>query len=211
MLLKLPKLSYSYQDIEPYIDKDTMKIHYNKHHLTYINNLNKAISEDYNMNNLSLERIIEKVDIKYPFIRNNAGGVYNHNIFWEILIPPSKFKNPSKKMDKIFSDNFGSFNSFKKKFSECSIKLFGSGWIWLCIDDKKNLFICSTPNQDNPMMRKINYKGIPILGLDVWEHAYYLKYQNRRKDYVSSFWNIINWEKVEDNYENYIKHCVIAN
>ncbi|WP_185873076.1 superoxide dismutase [Blattabacterium cuenoti] len=203
MSFKLPKLSYSYKDFEPYIDEKTMEIHYKKHHLTYVNNLNNIIS-DTDMKDLSIEEILRRSHIESPVVKNNAGGVYNHNLFWKILIPSSKFIPPSKYFINIINENFSSMNSFKNKFSDISLKKFGSGWTWLCINNNKELNICITSNQDNPIMYGSECEGIPILGLDLWEHAYYLKYQNRRSDYISSFWKIINWKEVENNYNNSI-------
>ncbi|WP_238783857.1 superoxide dismutase [Blattabacterium cuenoti] len=203
MSFKIPKLPYSYEDLEPFIDKKTMEIHYTKHHATYTENLNKFISGT-DMINLSIEEILRRAHIEVPGIRNNSGGYYNHNIFWEILIPNEKFENPSINFSNILERDFKSFNSFKEKFTNLAMNCFGSGWTWLCVKNKK-LTICSTANQDNPLMYGMGCEGIPILGLDVWEHAYYLKYQNRRIDYISSFWKIINWKKVEKNYINNIK------
>ncbi|WP_185861919.1 superoxide dismutase [Blattabacterium cuenoti] len=202
MSFKLPKLSYSYKDFEPYIDRKTMDIHYNKHHATYTSNLNKAVLET-DMKNLSIEDILKRAHMATPMIRNNSGGFYNHNLFWEILIPHSQYIEPSLYLHEIFKKNFKSFDFFKEKFSTVAANCFGSGWTWLCIK-KNKLIICSTKNQDNPLMYGIGCEGIPILGLDIWEHAYYIQYQNRRLDYISSFWNIINWKKIEENYKKII-------
>ncbi|WP_341656063.1 superoxide dismutase [Blattabacterium cuenoti] len=199
MSFKLPKLPYSYKDFEPYIDKKTMDIHYNKHHATYTNNLNKAISNT-SMINLSIIEILKRAHIESPIIRNNGGGFYNHNLFWEILIPHTKYTHPSREFNEIIQKNFDSFDSFKDNFSKISTQHFGSGWTWLCVENEK-LTICSTKNQDNPIMYGMGCEGIPILGLDIWEHAYYLQYQNRRSDYIYSFWKIVNWIKVEENYK----------
>ncbi|WP_185873630.1 superoxide dismutase [Blattabacterium cuenoti] len=199
MSFKLPKLSYSYEDFEPFIDKKTMEIHYTKHHEGYTNNLNKAISNT-DMINLSIKEILRRAKMETPIIRNNSGGFYNHNLYWEILIPHLKYSPPSKNFHNIIQKNFESFDLFKEKFYSLSMNCFGSGWAWVCVKNKK-LSICSTTNQDNPLMLGIGCEGIPILGLDVWEHAYYLQYQNRRSDYILSFWNIINWKKVEENYQ----------
>ncbi|WP_185857729.1 superoxide dismutase [Blattabacterium cuenoti] len=198
MSFKLPKLLYSYQDFEPYIDRKTMDIHYNKHHATYTNNLNEAILNT-KITNFSIEKILKIAHTESSVIRNNSGGFYNHNLFWEILIPHIKYTHPSTSFDKIIQKNFNSFDLFKKSFSQTAISHFGSGWIWLCVK-KDKLEICSTNNQDNPIMYGMGCEGFPILGLDVWEHAYYLQYQNRRLDYISSFWKIVNWKKVEENY-----------
>ncbi|WP_185858305.1 superoxide dismutase [Blattabacterium cuenoti] len=205
MLFKLPKLSYSYEDFEPFIDKKTMDIHYNKHHATYTNNLNKAISSScIDMKSLSIEEILRRAHMETPTIRNNSGGFYNHNIFWDILIPHSKYVQPSPYLNEIFKKYFKSFDSFKDKFSTIAANCFGSGWTWLCVKEKI-LQICSTKNQDNPLMYNTGCDGVPILGLDIWEHAYYLQYQNRRLDYISSFWNIVDWKKVEKNYQKAVK------
>ncbi|WP_212113241.1 superoxide dismutase [Candidatus Shikimatogenerans silvanidophilus] len=198
MEYKLPNLNYSYDYLEPYIDSKTMEIHHTKHHKTYIDNLNKAIKSNLNLSNKSLEEILKlsKQDI---FIKNNAGGVYNHNFFWNILGKNYKINDISFFIKDI-NKYFGSFENFKKNFTKVSLNHFGSGWIWLCISKNNELIIGSTPNQDNPLMPDSNIQGIPILGLDVWEHAYYLKYQNRRIEYIKSFWNIINWKYVENLY-----------
>ncbi|WP_113738275.1 superoxide dismutase [Blattabacterium clevelandi] len=198
MSFKLPKLSYSYKDFEPYIDQRTMKIHYIKHHAGYTNNLNQVINGT-DMENLSIKEILRRANIENPIVRNNSGGFYNHNLFWEILIPHSKSIPPSEYLNEVFKKKFKTFDLFKEKFTAVAMNRFGSGWAWLCVKEKE-LTICSTENQDNPLMLGIGNEGIPILGLDVWEHAYYLQYQNRRIDYISSFWNIINWKKVEENY-----------
>ncbi|WP_185848995.1 superoxide dismutase [Blattabacterium cuenoti] len=203
MSFKLPKLPYSYKDFEPYIDRKTMDIHYNKHHAAYTNNLNQAILNT-NMINLSIKEILKRTHMESPIIRNNSGGFYNHNLFWEILTPNTEYTHPSPYLNEIFKENFNSFDSFKENFSKVAANHFGSGWIWLCVK-KEKLSICSTINQDNPLMYGMGCEGIPILGLDVWEHAYYLQYQNRRLDYISSFWNIVNWIKVEENYKKNMK------
>ncbi|WP_185862474.1 superoxide dismutase [Blattabacterium cuenoti] len=203
MSFKLPKLSYSYKDLEPYIDEKTMEIHYMKHHAGYTNNLNKAI-DGTDLALLSIEEILRRSNIEKPIVRNNGGGFYNHNLFWEILIPHLNYTPPSKYIKNVIEKDFQSFDSFKEQFSSTAMNRFGSGWAWLCVKEKK-LTICSTANQDNPMMLGIGCEGVPILGLDVWEHAYYLQYQNRRADYISSFWNVINWKKVEKNYKEAIE------
>lgn len=203
MSFKLPKLSYSYKDLEPYIDQKTMEIHYTKHHAGYTNNLNNAI-EGTDLTHLSIEEILRRSKIEKPIIRNNGGGFYNHNFFWEILIPHLDYTPPSKYLKKAIEKDFKSFDTFKEKFTSIAMNRFGSGWTWVCVKEKK-LTICSTANQDNPIMLGIGCEGVPILGLDVWEHAYYLQYQNRRTDYISSFWNIVNWKKIEENYKKAIE------
>ncbi|WP_185860487.1 superoxide dismutase [Blattabacterium cuenoti] len=203
MSFKLPKLFYSYKDFEPYIDRKTMNIHYNKHHANYTNNLNKAILNT-NMINFSITKILKIAHVESPIIRNNSGGFYNHNLFWEILIPNIKYVHPSSDLNDILNKNFNSFDSFKETFSKVAANHFGSGWVWLCVKEEK-LTICSTGNQDNPLMCGMGCEGVPILGLDLWEHAYYLQYQNRRLDYISSFWKIVNWIQVEENYKKAMK------
>lgn len=196
----LPKLSYSYDALEPHIDKATMEIHHGKHHQAYVTNLNKAIETlEKNLveDSKSLENIFEKM-LKFPeAIRNNGGGHYNHSLFWS-LMKPNGGGNPKGKLGDAIMNTFGSFDEFKKQFNDASMKRFGSGWAWLVVQDGK-LVIGSTANQDNPLMRLRGkgLKGKPVLALDVWEHAYYLKNQNRRADYITSFWNVVNWEAAE--------------
>jgi superoxide dismutase, Fe-Mn family len=200
----LPKLAYDYQALEPHIDKLTMEIHYSKHHQAYVNNLNKAIETiDKKLvdHSKTLDKIFENMS-KFPdVVRNNAGGHYNHTLFWSLLKPNGGGIPKGKLADDIAS-TFGSFDEFKKKFNEAATKVFGSGWAWLVVSNGK-LVITSTPNQDNPLMNlNGNKKGTPILALDVWEHAYYLKNQNRRADYIASFWNVVNWETSENLYNS---------
>jgi len=198
----LPKLDYNYDSLEPYIDAKTMEIHHTKHHQAYINNLNQAI-KGTDAEKLDLEEILRNVS-KYPTtVRNNGGGHWNHTFFWKLL----KINNgrlPSGKLLDQINKDFGSFDKFKDEFTKAALSRFGSGWAWLIISNGK-LKVTSTPNQDNPLMDIAEEKGIPILGLDVWEHAYYLKYQNRRNEYVANFWNIINWEFVEQIFKEYFK------
>ncbi len=202
-LYSLPKLPYSYDALEPHIDKMTMEIHYSKHHNAYVNNLNKALEtldKDLIEKSKTLDSIFENIS-KFPEpIRNNAGGHYNHTLFWSLLKQNGGGEPKGKLADGIKS-SFGTFEEFKKQFADASMKCFGSGWIWLVVQDNK-LVIGSTANQDNPLMRLKGkgLKGKPILALDVWEHAYYLKNQNRRAEYISSFWNVINWEIAENFY-----------
>ncbi|MBG6185706.1 Fe-Mn family superoxide dismutase [Flavobacterium sp. CAN_S2] len=196
----LPKLPYSYDALEPHIDKATMEIHHSKHHQAYVTNLNKAIETlDKNLveHSKSLENIFEKMS-KFPeAIRNNGGGHYNHSLFWS-LMKPNGGGTPKGKLGDAIMSTFGSFDEFKKQFSDASMKRFGSGWAWLVVQEGK-LVIGSTANQDNPLMRLRGkgLKGKPVLALDVWEHAYYLKNQNRRADYIASFWNVVNWDEAE--------------
>ncbi len=194
----LEQLPYSYDALEPYFDKQTMEIHHSKHHQAYINNLNAAI-EDTEMAYIPLERLLGDIS-KYPVsVRNNGGGHYNHDLFWKILMP-NKGKGPRGKLYEDIIISFGSFEQFQQLFSDAAKSRFGSGWAWLSVDKSGKLFISSTPNQDNPLMDVVDKKGTPILGLDVWEHAYYLKFQNRRPDYIDTFWHVINWEEVEKRY-----------
>ena len=195
MAFKLPNLNYRYNDLEPFIDTKTMEIHHKRHHNLYITNLNNAI-EGTPKENLSIEEIC-KIHSENPAIRNNGGGHYNHSLFWEILTPDGG-GNPVGNIADLITSSFGSYENFKEKFSTASMTRFGSGWGWLCqVND--HLEICSTANQDNPLMPGIcNDESIPLLGLDVWEHAYYLNYQNKRVDYINAFFNLINWEKVNE-------------
>ena len=199
----LPELGYSYDALEPYIDKATMEIHFSKHHAGYITNLNNAI-KGTDFENTSLEELLKNIS-KYPVgVRNNGGGHYNHSMFWQILSPKGGGEPTGKLADAITS-TFGSFQKFKEEFENSAKTRFGSGWAWLSLDDQGKLFISSTPNQDNPLMDISDKKGTPLLCLDVWEHAYYLKYQNKRPDYINAFWNLVNWKEVENRFENIIK------
>ncbi|CAN5188266.1 superoxide dismutase [Mn] [soil metagenome] len=199
----LPALPYPYDALEPHIDRQTMEIHHDKHHQGYVNNLNKAV-EGLKGPEVSLEEMLKSVS-KYPAaIRNNGGGHWNHSFFWEILRPSyaaSAPVAPSGKLgDAIFS-TFGSFQKFQEQFEAAGKERFGSGWAWLIVGADKKLAICSTANQDNPLMDVAEIKGTPILAIDVWEHAYYLKYQNKRADYLTAFWRIVNWDKAEDLFK----------
>jgi Fe-Mn family superoxide dismutase len=199
----LPQLPYPYDVLEPYIDKMTMEIHHTKHHQAYVNNLNSALEKYSEFHNLELEEILKNLDqlpeeIKTA-IRNNGGGHYNHSLFWEIM-GPNGGGEPKGKLKEEIEKNFGSFEEFKKLFSETAIKHFGSGWAWLVITSDKKLKVYSLLNQDNPLMNG----DIPIMGLDVWEHAYYLKYQNRRAEYVEAWWHVVNWNKIEENLLKYL-------
>jgi Fe-Mn family superoxide dismutase len=197
MSFELQKLPYSYSALEPHIDSLTMEIHHSKHHGAYTNNLNKAI-EGTELEKLSIEEILKNVSKRSPAVRNNGGGFYNHNLFWSILSPNGGGK-PFGEISKAIDKHFGSFDAFKEKFSNAAATRFGSGWAWL-VDRQGELVVFLTPNQDNPLMDISEIKGHPLLALDVWEHAYYLKYQNRRPDYINSFWNIVNWEEVENRF-----------
>jgi Fe-Mn family superoxide dismutase len=205
MAFTLPNLPYAYDALEPHIDARTMEIHHTKHHNAYVTNLNVAIEKHADLQNKSLEELISNIqslpETARNAVRNNGGGHWNHSFFWEIMTPNA----PGKPVDKIadaIQKRFGSFEKFKEEFATAAISRFGSGWAWLIVKDGE-LFVTSTPNQDNPLMDIAEMKGSPILGLDVWEHAYYLKYQNRRPDYVLAFWNVINWEKVNELYVKY--------
>ncbi|WP_288073004.1 superoxide dismutase [Hydrotalea sp.] len=197
MLFTLPALPYAYDALEPFIDTATMQFHYGKHHQTYLDNLNKAIAGTPHEGK-SLEELVAAAGTISPAVRNNGGGHWNHSFFWEILAPKAG-GTPTGDLTKAIDAAFGSFDAFKEKFANAGMTRFGSGWVWLIVKDGK-LEISSTPNQDNPLMDVAEVKGQPILGVDVWEHAYYLKYQNRRVEYLSAFWNVVNWQKVAEHY-----------
>ena len=198
MAFKLPDLDYSYDSLEPYIDSKTMEIHYGKHHAGYTANLNNAI-QGTEMENHSINQILENLDMNNSALRNNGGGFFNHCLYWEIM-GPNCGGTPSGDLLNSINDNFDSFENFKNLFSKAAATRFGSGWAWLCVLENGKLEICSTANQDVPIMPGIGSGCSPILGIDVWEHAYYLNYQNRRPDYVDAFFNVINWEKVNEKY-----------
>ncbi|MCO6459891.1 MAG: superoxide dismutase [Saprospiraceae bacterium] len=195
MSFTLPSLSYEYDGLQPYIDAETMHIHHTKHHQGYVNNLNKAI-EGTEFENMSIEDILKNVDKASPAIRNNGGGHYNHSLFWKLLSPNGT--HPSGDALEGINKKWSSFDKFKEAFSQAAATRFGSGWAWLVVLEDGSFEICSTPNQDNPIMGKdiCGVKGFPILGIDVWEHAYYLKYQNRRPEYIEAFFNVIDWNEV---------------
>src|SRR6476620_8739359 len=197
MAFTLPALPYAHNALEPYIDELTMQIHHGKHHQAYVDNLNKAIAGTPNEGK-SLEELVKAAGSISPAVRNNGGGHWNHSFFWEILGPNAGGK-PSGKLADAINAAFGTFESFQEKFAAGGVGRFGSGWVWLIVKDGK-LEISSTPNQDNPLMDVAEVKGTPVLGVDVWEHAYYLKYQNRRPDYLKAVWNAINWKKVEEHF-----------
>lgn len=195
MSFELPQLPYAYNALEPYIDAMTMEIHYTKHHAAYTNNLNAAVAGT-DLEKLSIGDLMKNVS-KYPVaVRNNGGGFYNHSLFWKLMSPNAGGEPKGLVLDAL-NRHFGSFEKFKEEFSKTAAGRFGSGWAWLVMDSSGKLTIGSTPNQDNPLMDISELKGKPVLGLDVWEHAYYLKYQNRRPDYISAFWNVVNWQEVE--------------
>lgn len=190
----LPQLPYGYDALEPHIDKMTMEIHHSKHHKTYVDNLNKALDEAH-VHTHSIEEVMKNVSKMTPAVRNNGGGHYNHSLFWKLMKPNGGGEPKGDLADAIKRD-FGSFEKFREQFNDAASKRFGSGWAWLVKQDGK-LVIGSTPNQDNPLMDVAEIKGVPILGLDVWEHAYYLKHQNKRADYIKSWWNVVNWEEAQ--------------
>ena len=196
-------LPYGYVALEPFIDKQTVEIHYGKHHKAYYDNFMNAI-EGKELERIEITEIFKTIS-KYPAaVRNNGGGYYNHTFYWEGMKPDGGIL-PKGKLSEVITKTFGSFDELKKLFSDSGKNQFGSGWAWLCLDDKGNLFICSTPNQDNPLMDIAEKKGIPLLTMDVWEHAYYLKYQNKRPDYIDAFWNLVNWEEITRRYETALK------
>ena len=198
MAFELPKLQYAYDALEPHIDARTMEIHHTKHHAGYTNNLNNAIAGSA-LENQSIEDILTNLDMSNMAVRNNGGGFFNHSLFWEIMNPEDKGRLSGPLKEAIEAE-YGSFDGFKEAFSKAAATRFGSGWAWLCVHKGGKVEICSSANQDNPLMPGVSCGGYPILGLDVWEHAYYLNYQNRRPDYISAFFNVINWNEVERRY-----------
>ena len=198
MSFTLPELKFSYNALEPHIDARTMEIHDSKHHQVYTNKLNSAL-ESSGFAFDSIEDLLAKIDMKNMALRNNAGGFYNHKLFWEIMTPSSN-SEMSPELNDAIEKSFGTFQEFKSQFSSAAASRFGSGWAWLCVKDGE-LEICSSANQDNPLMPMIGCGGIPILGIDVWEHAYYLNYQNRRPDYINAFFEVINWGVVSNKFD----------
>ena len=198
MAFTLPNLPYEFAALEPHIDAKTMEIHHDKHHAAYVTNLNAAI-QGTEHEGKTIEELLAHISKLPPAVRNNGGGHWNHSMFWEIMAPKAG-GNPSGDLAADIDKTFGSFDEFKKQFAQAATTRFGSGWAWLCVAEDGSLFITSTPNQDNPLMDVAEKKGQPILGLDVWEHAYYLHYQNRRPDYITSWWNVVNWEEVGKRY-----------
>ena len=199
MSFKLPALPYAYNALEPYIDAKTMEIHHGKHHQGYTTKLNAAI-EGTAAENQSIEEILQGLDMSSEAVRNNGGGYYNHCLFWEVL-SPNGGGLPSDDLAQVIVKDFGSFEDFKTAFSNAAATQFGSGWAWLCVQSGGKLEVCATPNQDNPLMPEVGCGGTPILGIDVWEHAYYLNYQNRRPDYITAFFSLINWDEVAKRFE----------
>ena len=198
MAFELPSLNYSFDALEPHIDTKTMQIHHGKHHAGYTNNLNNAI-KGTDLETMSIETILAELDLNNAAVRNNGGGFFNHSLFWNVM-SPNGGGVPSGDLAAAINDSFGSFDEFKSAFSKAAGTRFGSGWAWLCVHPGGKLEVCSTPNQDSPLMKGIGCGGQPILALDVWEHAYYLNYQNRRPDYISGFFNVINWDFVSELY-----------
>lgn len=198
MAFELPELPYAHDALEPHIDTKTMQIHHGKHHAGYTAKLNAAVAGT-DLEGKSIVEILRGLDLSNGALRNNGGGYFNHNLFWEVM-SPNGGGTPEGELASAINDAFGSFEAFKDAFSAAAATQFGSGWAWLCVNKEGKLEVCSTPNQDNPLMPGVNCEGTPILGLDVWEHAYYLNYQNRRPDYIEAFFNVINWEKVASLY-----------
>lgn len=198
MAFELPKLKYAFDALEPHIDARTMEIHHDKHHAGYTSKLNDAI-KGTDQEGKTIENILNNLDMKDKAVRNNGGGYYNHNLYWEIMSPNGGGK-PSGDLGTAIDKKFGSFDAFKEEFSKAGATQFGSGWAWLCVKDNGELEVCSSANQDNPLMPGVGCGGTPILGMDVWEHAYYLKYQNQRPAYIDAFFNVINWDEVSKRY-----------
>lgn len=201
MAFTLPPLPYAFDALEPYIDAKTMEIHHDKHHAGYTNNLNAAIAGT-DLENKDIESILKNLDMNNAAVRNNGGGFYNHSLFWQIMTPNAK-QLPEGALAEAINSSFGSFDAFKEQFSKAAATRFGSGWAWLCVHPGGKLEVCSSANQDNPLMPGIGCGAYPILGLDVWEHAYYLNYQNRRPDYITAFFNVVNWTKVAELYASH--------
>ena len=198
MAFELPALPYAFDALEPHIDAKTMEIHHGKHHNAYVTNLNNAIAGT-DAEGKSIGELMSSVSSLSPAVRNNGGGHFNHSLFWTVM-SPNGGGNPSGDLGAAIDSTFGSFEDFKAEFAKAGATRFGSGWAWLCVDSSGGLFVTSSPNQDNPTMDIAKKPGTPILGLDVWEHAYYLNYQNRRPDYIAAFWNVVNWDEVAKRY-----------
>jgi Fe-Mn family superoxide dismutase len=199
MAFELPKLTYAYDALEPHIDARTMQIHHGKHHNGYTTNLNNAISGS-DLDGQSIESILESLDMNNAVVRNNGGGFYNHRLFWSVMSPNGGGK-PTGALSDAINTAFGSFEAFKDTFAKTAATRFGSGWAWLCVIPGGAVEVCSTANQDNPLMPDVGCKGFPILAIDVWEHAYYLNYQNRRPDYIQAFFNVVDWNTVSELYQ----------
>ena len=204
MAFELPQLPYAHNALEPNIDTQTMEIHHGKHHAAYVNNLNAAIQGTENEGK-SIEELLANVSRLSPAVRNNGGGHFNHDLFWKVM-SPNGGGEPTGKLADAINAAFGSFEAFKDAFAKAAATRFGSGWAWLAVTADKQLCVTSTPNQDNPLMDIADCQGTPIVGLDVWEHAYYLNYQNRRPDYIAAFWNVVNWTAVNDRYKSVLQN-----
>ncbi|MDG1238690.1 MAG: superoxide dismutase [Flavobacteriales bacterium] len=200
MPFELPQLDYSHDALAPHIDKRTMEIHHGKHHAGYTAKLNAAV-EGTDLEAKSIDELMTSLDMSNGALRNNGGGFYNHSLFWKVM-SPNGGGQPSGGLADAINRDFGSFDSFKDAFSKAAATQFGSGWAWLCVQESGKLEVCATPNQDNPVMPGVGCGGRPILGIDVWEHAYYLNYQNRRPDYIEAFFNVVSWEEVQKRFEN---------
>ncbi|MBT4703870.1 MAG: superoxide dismutase [Flavobacteriales bacterium] len=198
MAFELPALDYAHDALEPHIDTRTMEIHHGKHHAGYTSKLNSAVAGT-DLDGKSIEDILGGLDMNNGAVRNNGGGYYNHDLFWKVM-SPNGGGEPSGELAEAINSAFGSFDAFKDAFANAAATRFGSGWAWLCVHKGGELDVCGTPNQDNPLMPGVGCGGHPILGIDVWEHAYYLNYQNRRPDYISAFWNVINWDEVSARF-----------
>ena len=199
MAFKLPDLPYDYDALQPYIDEQTMRVHHDKHHAGYTTKLNNAI-EGTDLENQGIVEILNRISKHSTAVRNNGGGYYNHDLFWKVMSPKGGGE-PSGELADAIKQEFGSFDEFKKKFSDAAATQFGSGWAWLVVDNGK-LKVGSTANQDNPLMDAVELNGVPILGLDVWEHAYYLKYQNKRPEYIENWWSVVNWNEVSKRFKD---------
>ncbi len=200
MTFELPALTYAPAALEPHVDAKTMEIHHDKHHAAYVTNLNNAVTADANAQGKSLDELMANVSKYATALRNNGGGHWNHSMFWQIMAPNAGGA-PTGDVGAAINSTFGSFENFKKEFSQAAMTRFGSGWAWLSVDASKKLIVSSTPNQDNPLMDIAEKKGTPVLGIDVWEHAYYLNYQNRRADYITAFFNVVNWDEVNRRFK----------
>lgn len=199
MAFTLPDLPYGYDALEPTIDAATMELHHSKHHQAYVGKLNEAVEADPQLQNKSLEEILGRISSLPKKVRDNGGGHWNHSFFWETMVRDGG--KPTGRLAEAIDEKFGSFDDFKKTFNEAGVGQFGSGWVWLVADDAGELSVAATPNQDNPLMDDVPVNGTPIIGNDVWEHAYYLKYNNRRADYLAAWWDVVNWEKAAERYE----------
>jgi len=200
MSFELPDLDYAHDALEPHIDAKTMEIHHGKHHAGYTKKLNAAV-EGTELEDKSIDYLLENLDLSNSAVRNNGGGFFNHTLFWKVMSPDGGGK-PSGALAEAIDKSFGSFDGFKEAFSKAAATQFGSGWAWLTVHEGGGVEVCSTPNQDNPLMPNVGCAGIPILGIDVWEHAYYLNYQNKRPEYIDAFFNVINWDEVSKRYED---------